>query len=117
MRLLAVTAGAVILLAGCGGSSSGSGGSASTPQSVASSIGCTGLAVTSSSELYVKGLQTCQVGGKDVSVYTFASKTDADNWFNIAKGFVGEAKLRVGDTLIVSADDTVTADAIRAKLG
>lgn len=108
-----------LLIAGCGGSSAGGGGSAgSTPESVATTIGCTGLASASSQELYVQGLKTCQVGGEDVSIYTFASKTDADNWYAVAKGFIGEGKLfRVGDTIIVSADGTGAADAIRGKLG
>lgn len=108
---------AVVGIAGCSNSGTSANAEATTPESVATSIGCTNVTSDSTHEIYVKSVSTCQLGGKQVRLYSFANETDRDNWMKVATSFTGSGTTFPQGLVVVSAPDTATADVIRAKLG
>jgi hypothetical protein len=110
-----------LVLAGCGGGGSSSGGAVKTPEVLLAKIpGCTNIKPDTGPQLFDRESATCDFGGtaedpSSLSAYTFNSQGNLNQWVKIARNFGGVYV--VGDSWAVSADTSGDAQKVQSVLG
>lgn len=84
------------------------------PQAMADELGCDTFTATTTEELGVREIGTCNLDGKEVRLLTFASNDARDTYVKIASEFGG--RYVVKDRQVFTSDDGATVDAINAKV-
>lgn len=106
----------LLVLAGCGGGSEGGGGGEVTPSTLASKAGCeSSFKTDTTTELYARELGKCTIDGAEVSLYSFASNENRDNWLKVASGFGG--LYLVLDKGVLTADSKGALETAKASAG
>lgn len=105
-------------LAGCGGGSSDAKASSAEvrPADVATAAGCADtFQMSTTEELFARELGVCRIKDAEVSLYTFASNANRDDWLDVASNFGG--MYVVLDRAVISADSRDALEAAKAKAG
>jgi hypothetical protein len=106
MKLTALAAITVLALAGCSSAATTKGPNAApaaptvmTLAQVATKAGC--VTTTPTAEVGTKEGVTCNVGGHDLYVYTFADDSARDNWLKIGKAAGALGTFQSGESWVI----------------
>ncbi|MCH9815966.1 MAG: hypothetical protein K0U64_05870 [Actinomycetia bacterium] len=100
------------------GESTAAAETAAAATAVAEKINCTGLTPAQTAEIFVEARYECDFQGTTISIYTFDSAENEQEWITSATSIAGPAKvIAAGDQVVVLTDDKQLGDDVRALLG
>ena len=91
---------------------------AAAAATVAEKINCTGLTPAQTAEIFVEARYECDFQGTTISIYTFDSAENEQEWITSATSIAGPSKvIAAGDQVVVLTDDKALGDQVRTLLG